>query len=61
MALKIFKLEKNIWILRIEGGNRLNGSIDISGAKTQPFLVIASTIYQIEMVHSKNIPNVGRY
>ncbi len=44
--------------LRIEGGNRLNGSIDISGAKNSALPVIASTILSDRDVHIKNIPNV---
>ncbi len=44
--------------LRIEGGNRLNGSINISWSKKLSLPVIASTILSDRDVHIRNIPNV---
>jgi len=44
--------------LKIVGGNRLKGSITISGAKNSALPVIASTILSNKKVHIKNIPNV---
>ncbi len=44
--------------LEIEGGHRLEGSIDISGAKNSALAIIAATILSDEPVKLTNLPNV---
>lgn len=44
--------------LEITGGNRLQGSIDISGAKNSALPVIAATILSSRPVKLTNLPNV---
>jgi len=44
--------------LKIKGGNKLSGSIKISGAKNSALPVIAATILSDKPVALKNLPNV---
>jgi len=44
--------------LEIEGGHKLNGSVEISGAKNAALPVIAATILSNKEVILKNLPNV---
>ncbi len=44
--------------LEIEGGHKLSGEIDISGAKNSALAIIAATILSDKPVTLKNLPNV---